>query len=205
MNRRNIIISITAFVVFIAVLGIYLVIRQNKVVSPVTSPENISPTSVTLATWIDQAEFSFKYPQDVSLDPHDEDTENYAHIELSKSSYPGSVTVWVKDTQSATIEDWAAKSKITNALDSSLDTEPAKKVLADDEVKRITLSAIHNGYLYQIEVDSSDEYWKNIYDQVVASFVFTGNEENVGQTQGDTTNETAGDNDISYDEEEVLE
>lgn len=207
MSRKKIIIIslITAIVVVAGVLGVYFFISQkNKVVSPLSKMQaSLTPTPVELATWTDQAEFSFQYPKDLTINPHDEDQDNYAHVELTSAKHQGNIIVWVKDTKSPTIADWVAKGKITNAIDSSLGTEEAKKVLSEDASKKITISAIHNGYLYQIEVSLADDYWKNIYDEIVSTFTFTSGDK--VSPAAKSSSGTTEDGDSSYDEEEVIE
>ena len=50
-----------------------------------------------LVVWDDPAGFTFEYPQDLKVDKHDEDKENYAHVELTSPGRQGRVIVWAKD------------------------------------------------------------------------------------------------------------
>ena len=51
--------------------------------------------------------------------------------------------------------------------------EEAKKVLSGENQQVLTLTAIRNGYLYQIETQLTDrEFWLKIFDTVVNSYTF---------------------------------
>lgn len=165
-------------IVVIALLagGGYFAYQQflaPKVTSPVA---NIQPTPLPpeeLAEWIDQSEFSIKYPKSLKLDPHKEDQVNYAHLELTAAEKAGNLIIWVKDTNAEDIEDWIKKEKITSAIDSTLGGEPAKKVLSGETDQKLTLTIIRDGYLYQIEVnDKGENYWNKIFEIISPSFTF---------------------------------
>jgi hypothetical protein len=49
-------------------------------------PTTPTPTPVTLLTWIDEAGFSFQYPDGTIVDKHPEDTKNYANLSLTLPS-----------------------------------------------------------------------------------------------------------------------
>ena len=192
----------TAFITF-------NLMRPEQVSSPIVSFQ-LTPTPVEeeLVLWKDQAEFSFQYPKSLALDPHDEDNENYAHVELKSATHEGNLIVWVKDTQATSLADWEKKEKIQNAIDSKLDGEPAKKVLLSGEIGRIVTSTLFSGYLYQVEVNSMDfEYWNRVYNQVLSSFKFIPSE-TVGSKTPVTSYGEEEANDIpageSY-EEEIIE
>lgn len=140
----------------------------------------VSPTPVVVeekTTWNDQSGFSFQYPKSLTLNPHDEDKENYAHLELTSATHSGNLIIWAKDTTAATIADFVKIKKIEGAIDTTLGGETAKKVL-DPDTKQIIISTIKNGYLYQIEVNLTDsEYWNPIFNDISSSFKF--NEEKV--------------------------
>lgn len=127
---------------------------------------------VELSTWEDPAEFQFRYPKDITLDPHDEDKENYAHVELKSRDHQGGILVWVKDAP-GDIEKYLTKTKFQNLIDTTLDGEDAKKAIASDNPSQVTIALLKNGYLYQIEADMEDrEYWGNVLSTVVETFHF---------------------------------
>jgi len=169
------------WLIIIIILGLltgggYFAYRQflaPKVINPVA---NVQPTPLSaeeLVEWIDQSEFSIKYPKSLKLDPHEEDQVNYAHLELTAAEKQGNLIVWVKDTNAEDIEDWIKKEKITSAIDSTLGGEPAKKVLSNETDQKLTLTTIRGGYLYQIEVnDKGENYWNKIFEIIAPSFTF---------------------------------
>lgn len=213
MRTKVVIIILCSTVVLVTlILGVYLMIKKDTVVPEAVKVE--SPTSIPVeetATWNDPAQFSFQYPKSVSLNSHDEDQENYAHIELTSSAYDGNLIVWVKDTTFDTIDNWVKQGKIANAIDSNIAGEPAKKVLTTGDTSKLTISAIHGGYLYQIETNSADspvqtgnDYWNKTLDTVLSSFKFTSTGKNVMQEKSTIPNNLQVP-DASTNEEEVIE
>ncbi len=168
--------------------GGYFAYRQflaPQVTSPVA---NVQPTPLPaeeLAEWVDQSEFSFKYPKSLKLDPHVEDQKNYAHVELTVPDKSGNLIIWVKDTNAEDIEDWIKKEKISSAIDSTLGGEPAKKVLGSEGDSKLTLTTIRGGYLYQIEVnDKGENYWNKIFEIIAPSFKFVSVEKEKTEENG---------------------
>src|SRR3990167_11111285 len=100
MNKGKIILLTFLIIIVLGLAGggiYYKYQSATKIAIPV---DNTQPTPIPeeeLATWTDQSEFSFQYPKSLKLNPHDEDTENYAHVELTSSTYPGNLIIWVKD------------------------------------------------------------------------------------------------------------
>jgi len=210
MERKKLIITLLAAAILLVVLilGIYIRFKiTQKAVSPVS---NIKPTLSAveeLTTWSDPAEFSFRYPKSLTVDPHDEDKKNYAHVELTSATHPGNLIVWVKDTAAKDIEDWVKQTKLQGAIDSTLGGEAAKKVLTTDEPRSMTTTVIYGGYLYQIEVNLTDfDFWNKIYETVSSSFKFVPAKEETSKeaipeqgTQDQNTGEE------EFTEEEVIE
>lgn len=177
MSKKKIVLICGLVVIVIGGIAFvtFNLTRSEEILSPAVSFQ-LTPTPVEekLAFWKDQAEFSFQYPESLTLDPHDEDKDYYAHVELKSATYSGNLIIWVKDTFASDITDWERKEKINNAIDSTLDGEKAKKVLFTGESKKIITSSIYGGYLYQIELNPLDfEYWNKVYNQVIATFKFT--------------------------------
>lgn len=193
-----------------AVLGIYLKLRPSytKVSSSNSIQQTKQPTE-ELATWTDQSEFTFQYPKSLSINPHEEDKENYAHVELTSASYSGSLIIWVKDTTAETLDEWVMKTHADGVLDSTLGGEPAKKQLVKGTPDKLLNTVIRNGYLYQVEADLSDaDFWNAVYSTVSSSFTFTqSSKNNEGSSLKDEKSEQtqdAGDtSDISTDEEVI--
>lgn len=176
-KRKIIIIFVAVVSLFAAVTSVLLFSkREANIVSPALTP---TPTEVlNFKTWKDQAQFSFDYPENITLNPHEEDKENYAHVELTSDSHPGRIIIWVKDTNAADIESWAKSEKAQNILDSTIGGLPAKKILIGEQTKKVTLSTINYGYLYQVESELIDfDFWNNIFDKITSSFSFLENEQ----------------------------
>ncbi|OGF99224.1 hypothetical protein A2Y99_04570 [Candidatus Gottesmanbacteria bacterium RBG_13_37_7] len=179
---------------------------QSSKIPPPSAIENITPTSVEeeLSNWIDQSEFSFQYPKSLSLNPHDEDQDNYSHVELTSSSHPGYVIVWCKDSLSADIENFVKKNKIEGAIDTTLGGKPAKKVISGTNSEILTTYTIRESYLYQIEGQLIDRnYWNKVYDIVLNSFKFSSTEKagNDNKESNSVSEETSS---ADYIEEEEL-
>lgn len=196
-----IIIGVSSFVVYKKFLSV-------NVVSPVTQVQPTAAPPEELATWIDPSEFSFQYPKNLTLNPHDEDQENYAHVELTSATHSGNLILWTKDTNSKDLEDWLKQTKIQGALDSTLGEEPAKKVLTSaGETQKLTTTAIRGGYLYQIEANLVDsDFWKRIYETVSSTYKFgkivEKNNSSVGNSPANSTQESTGED---YSGDEVIE
>lgn len=205
MNKRLVLIICGASAVLVTlVLVFYFQFRGNF--SAVSPQSDLTPTPVAeeMSTWTDPTEFTFEYPKSLSFNPHNEDQENYAHVELTSATHSGNLIVWVKDTTSDTIDAWVTAQKIKNSIDSTLGDLPAKKVIAASESSTLTLSTIRNGYLYQIEVNLKDsEFWNKTFDQVVTSFKFVS-AEITGQPAAGSSGESGDDEGVS-EEEEVIE
>lgn len=208
MSKRKITLLLLLIIIVLALAGggIYYKYQAVKVVTPV---DNNQPTAVpqeTLATWVDPAEFEFQYPKSLNLNPHDEDKENYAHVELTSATSAGNLIVWVKDTSAADIETWVKQVKVKGAIDSALGGEPAKKVLTTDEGQKLTVTTIRDGYLYQIEMDAKDAIWNKIFDTVASSFKFTTSEASFGKEKAvgeDTAIQGSTEEELGFEEEIV--
>jgi hypothetical protein len=48
----------------------------------------------------------------VTVDKHDEDQENYAHIEMTHKDQPGTIIIWAKDTTAVDGAGWVKKEKV---------------------------------------------------------------------------------------------
>ena len=174
--------------------GIYFFQKKPPVITP---GEVVIPTptpNIELTTWTDEAGFSFKYPKDLSVNKHEEDPDNYAHVELTHNAHPGKIIVWASDAPSV----WPPKG--TSAIDTTLGGEPAKKILASAPVKMLSVGTISDNLLFNVEATLTDnEYWQGVHDTIVSSFAFTdmsGSEPSSGG--GAYVGEAA-------DEEEILE
>lgn len=132
-------------------------------------------------SWKDQAGFTFKYPKDISVNPHEEDKENYAHLELTHPDHPGRVIVWAKDLPAGDLAGWIKKEKrFTGAsiLDTTLGGKQAKKILFSEPTKMIVVGTIDVEVLVTVEGELIDgNYWSKVQQGIVDSFAFTGGAE----------------------------
>lgn len=203
LNKK--VLGIGLIIGLLALLGGIFFVRAKKfgpLVSPVGQEEE---ESVSLLTWEDQAGFSFLYPDKLEIDPHEDDEENYAHLELISSDHPGRIFIFVKETTHQEIDDWAAKeiSPGAQVLDTQLGGEPAKKVAYSDPEKLVVV-AIDVDALVLLELEPDEEgFWQEIFDQILTSFAFIPIEgEETAPAGGESA--PAGDG-IIWEAEEVIE
>jgi len=159
-----------------------------------------------LATWEDQAGFSFQYPKDVLINKHDEDLENYAHIEFTSATHSGRLIVWAKDTTYGDIAAWAAGDKtLANAsiIDTTLGGKKAKKISISEPSKKLITGTIEDQILFTIETEpqSGDPFWTDTYATIVQSYAFTPLASDNSSVNQPVTNDVSN----AVDEEEVLE
>jgi hypothetical protein len=186
--------------------GIFIFSRQRtKLSSPlevsVTKPTAIQAPKVDLTTWSDEAGFSFQYPKDLTVNKHEEDNDNYAHVELTNKDHPGNSIVWVKDLPSgvSTLDSWVKKIYPTaTSIDTTLGGEPAKKILVATPIKTLTVGTISEDLLFIVEGTLTDaEYWQKIHDTITNSFAFT--------PDSSSASSNASASDEAVDEEEVVQ
>lgn len=133
------------------------------------------PTSPKILTWNDQAGFSFQYPDGLTINKHDEDVTNYAHIDFISSNNKSSVLVLASDTKYKTIDEWVKNDKSVlgaSAIDSTLGDKPSKKVLSSDGGS-ISIGTIDSGILFTIStIAYKDTEIKSVFDKISSTFVF---------------------------------
>lgn len=179
MSRKTLLL-----VLFLALIvggfTFFLVIRP-RLSSPKKESEVKSETTVDLTEWVDPSGFKFSYPKDLALDPHREDQENYAHLELVSTENSGlsageagRLIIWVQKTEDSDLEGWVAdQPQNIQVLDTELGGLPAKKMAFSAPQKLVT-AAVDVDALVLIEMypGSAAAYWQKVYDQVIASFEF---------------------------------
>lgn len=197
-------------IIAVGVIGCGIYVFRNKIFKKNVKviPSVVQEEKPTLVTWNDPAGFSFQYPQNITIDKHDEDTENYAHLELTNASHPGRLIVWAKDTTYTDVATWVKKDasiKDAAVIDTSLGGKPAKKIILAQSAssgKKLITGAIDEQILFTIEAEPTgeDPYWQQTYDAISQSFVFVS-------VSGSDTSAVGEVQDTSpvVDEEEVLE
>jgi hypothetical protein len=202
--KKRMVIILSIGIVCIGALGGYMLWKQKSVKSVQVSAPSQTNITQELALWEDQAGFSFKYPEELSFDKHDEDEVNYAHIEFKSATHSGRLIVWAKDTMYPDVNSWVTKDKNLSSaasVDTTLSGQPAKKIILSVPSKRIIVGTISDQILFTIEAEptESDSYWTTISDTIASSFAFSLADSSAAGTAA------SGDAGPSFDEEEVVE
>ncbi len=203
--RKPIVIAIIIGVsVGVVAGGGYLWMKKTREVVPPTTTQ-LEETQAKLLDWKDPAGFTFQYPEGVTIDKHDEDKENYSHVEMTNPTNPGRLIVWAKDTTAADVNAWVKTEKTfrdASIVDTTLGNQPAKKILLTTPTKKVVVGTIFDEILWYIEVEpGEDDYWQKILDTIATSFKLTPlpGESSAGGA------ETSVEEDVMVDEEEVIE
>ena len=204
--KKPIVIGSIVLVGCVILAGI--VIFRTKLISK-TSEQTMSP-AVTVAPkelvlWEDPAGFSFTYPSELTVNKHDEDMQNYAHVELTNTGHTGNIIIWAKDTTYQSVDAWIKGDKTVNmapSVDTTLGGKEAKKIMVTGATKKMITGAIDVDVLVTVEVDmqTDEPYWTEIYSGIIQTFSFTA----VGDTAV-MEDQTDTDGGGQVDEEEVLE
>ncbi len=178
--------------------GLFVFSKNNsRVISPGEVVSTPTP-AVEMTTWDDPAGFSFQYPKDLSVNNHEEDNDNYAHVELTSKEHPGNIIVWVSDLPKGvtTLDSWVKKIYSTSmTLDTMLGGETAKKVLVSSPSAKLIVGTVSDGLLFYVEGTLTDKpYWQTVEDGIVKSFAFTPDTSTAASGQAE-----------SVDEEEVVQ
>ncbi len=204
-NPKVIIPIIVGILVGSIGVGIFLWSKQAKSEAPVvvaTPTPTVAP--VEMVTWTDQSGFTFGYPKDITVNPHEEDTINYAHVELTHKDHPGTIIVWSKDLPAPDLAGWMKKDQRFvggSILDTTLGGKPAKKILISDPVKTVIVGAIDTDVLVTVGGELTDsDYWSKVHQGIVDSFAFTS-----AGTKSSAPAESSSDSGGGVEEEEVLE
>lgn len=191
-----------AIIIVGIIIGLIIFFFQKK--STVISPGEavvLTPTpvpAVELTTWNDPAGFSFQYPKDLSVNNNENDTINYAHVELTSATHPGSVIVWASDLTVKDLNAWVKKFyPASTSIDTTLGGEAAKKILVSTPSAKLVVGTISEGLLFYVDGTLTDKaYWQTVEDGVVKTFAFTPDTSSAGSGQAAAE---------SVDEEEVVQ
>lgn len=164
------------FVLGVIAGGIFFLSQKDtKVVTP-GEKAVVTPTPVVeMTTWEDPAGFSFQYPKDLSVNNHEDDDENYAHVELTANDHPGSVIVWASDLTVKDLNAWVKKFYPTGtSIDTTLGGETAKKILVSTPSAKFIVGTISDGLLFYVDGTLTDKmFWQTVEDGIVKTFTFT--------------------------------
>lgn len=167
-----------------------------------------TPSPAQLLTWNDPNGFTFQYPEGLSVDKHDEDNENYAHIEFTHSDHPGALIVWGKDPARGVSDtaSWVkAEKRFTGAsvLDTELGGQPAKKAMITDPGRLLVVGTVYDDIIWSVETTLEDmDFWDDVHSIIVDSFAFTPVK---APGSGATSEPATVVDDVVVDEEEVIE
>lgn len=200
-KRMIIILSIT--ILCAGVVGAFILWKQKQKITVSSLTQTQTSNVEETAAWEDQAGFTFNYPKTLSFDKHDEDQENYAHIEFKSATHSGRLIVWAKDTTYPDVNSWVAKDKtLTGAasVDTTLGSQPAKKIIISIPAKKIIIGVISDQILFTIEAEPAegDLYWTTVSDTIASSFAFIPFDTPAAGIGSEDTGS-------SVDEEEVVE
>lgn len=201
MKKPIILILLGGLIIGLLGAGGYLYFSKSAP-SPDVTGANPTPTvAPKLVLWDDPAGFTFQYPEGLTVNKHDEDKVNYAHVELTDSSHPGSLIVWVKDVPKGVTDavSWGKKVATPSSalsFDTTFGGQPAQKIMISGTPKLVMVGVVWDGVLWYVEANLSDEpYWQSAYDAVTNSFTF----------KPLPTQSGGGESINAVDEEEVLE
>lgn len=157
---KRILVPVTALLLIGASVT-YSFSKREPRKQEITEITSLTPTAtpIKMLTWIDEAGFSFKYPEGTSIDYHPDDKKNYANITLV---FPSNKTAQIimTDNTNKNLDAWAGQN---SALDTTLDERPAKKIFKDGQE---IIACIDNDVLVTITGnDTSDiiKSWTFIY------------------------------------------
>ncbi len=179
-----------------------------------TTP-SATPSPSQLLTWKDPNGFSFQYPEGLSVNKHDEDKENYAHIEFTHPSHPGSLIVWGKDPAKGVTDaaSWVKNEKRfigASSFDTQFGGQKAVKVMVTGITRMLVVGAVYDNIVWSVEASLEDaDYWTGLHSTITNSFVFVPVKSATTGTSV-TSEETApvvdvGSDATAVDEEEVIE
>jgi len=176
MKSKVLFIGILVGIVLIAGLGYFFLVRKsdNTTASPVSQELTATTVPEKFLTWNDQAGFTFQYPEGLQIDKHEEDKENYAHLDFSNSGNPGGILIMASDTKYKNVDEWVKADKTLSGglvVDTTLGGKPAKKISFADSGK-IIIGAIDMQILFTFQMTDTGTYWKPVFDKIISSYEF---------------------------------
>lgn len=188
----------------------YILVSPAKLQAPSEVLVKEESPKLKLLSWDDPAGFTFSYPDGVVVDKHDEDQQNYAHIEMTHPDHKGNLVVWAKDLPAGVTDvvSWVKKdTQLAKgvSLDTSLGGSVAEKILVTTPEKRMIVGTVYDGLLFYVESTLTDDaYWESAINTVTGSFVFKPTETTAQSAPASSSNSSGYDDSVA-DEEEVLE
>lgn len=147
--------------------------ENTDTVSVREDAESVHPVT---KLWDDQAGFTFRYPENLRINPHEEDMENYAHIEITDPEHSGNLIIWAKDASYSSLDEWIEDDPALNAgtsVDTTLGDQPAKKIAVQTPEKMLITGTFFDGMLVILEARSAEgKYWQQIHQSISEDFTF---------------------------------
>lgn len=189
--------------------GAYLFVARSK---PAPTGQQAAPAPVAerpqLLTWTDPNGFTFQYPEGLAVNKHDEDKENYAHIEFTHSDHPGKLIVWGKDPARGVTDtaSWVKSEKrFTGAstVDTELGGQAGKKIMIEGVSRMLVAGTVYDNIVWSAEATLEDaDFWTGVHAAITNSFAFVP----VKDSRSAGAFEPAPIvDDVAVDEEEVVE
>lgn len=180
--------------------------------NPAPTEQQAAPTPAAerpqLLTWNDPNGFTFQYPEGLSINKHDEDKENYAHLEFTHPDHPGKLIVWGKDPAKGVsdLSTWVKNEKRftgANVLDTELGSKAGKKVMIEGVNRMLIVGTVYDGIVWTVEATLEEApFWTDVHTGVADSFKFIPVKE-PGSTA--TAESAPAVDDVAVDEEEIIE
>lgn len=208
---------IVGFILVLAVAGAggWYFLNGKQIVNPLgkTAPKSTiaeaTSVPVELTTWKDPLGFTFDYPKNMKVNQHDEDKDNYAHVELTSPAAEGNIVVWAKDNTYSTLDEWLKGDKTVRGgspIDTNWGGEKAKKVVITGDNPRVVIATFFDDLLYIIEKNGDkDGKLDASFNAIVASYSFSSKPEAVKNTRSDSGAPPAADDSEFAGDEEVVE
>ena len=186
--------------------GYLLWTRNRSVPAPQTAVP--TPTTAQLLTWNDPNGFTFEYQEGLVVNKHDEDKENYAHLEFTHPDHPGKLIVWGKDYPKGVTDTagWVKNEKrFTGAsvLDTEMGGQKAAKIMVEGVTRMLVVGTVYDSIVWSVETTLDDaQFWTGVHTTIVDSFAFIPVKE---PGPAATSESAAVVDDVVVDEEEVIE
>jgi hypothetical protein len=188
--------------------GIFYLSHKSNPKPSGTQSIKIVPTSAPRSTWDDQSGFTFTYDPALVINKHDEDQDNYAHVEMTNPAHPGRIIVWAKDTTAADATAWVRTEpeyKGASVIDTTFAGKPGQKIVITTPNKKIVTGTIYDGLLFYAEQSGDDPYWQTEYNSMTESFTFKPVDNGTSGNNSAAGDQTSEDDSGSVDEEETIQ
>ena len=201
LTKKKLLIIAGAGIILVFVLVVLIVVQKKKtapagqIQAPVQekAPEN-------LATYNDEAGFSFNYPEGLTIKDVTGDNETlYSSLEVSKGFSGEKMIIEVADTTFSSINAWLKSPEASGAGTSreiTLAGMPASQIQFTNPRRLVTI-VIDGGIMYFFESPLDETgFWNKAHNDIVSSFTLGENQ--VPAPEG-------GGQEVIYEEEEIIE